>query len=233
MTKQTTTSALTVATATSIIKNTKRDYICKRVAKKLSEKLANVRDMYDNQSFPASVKKFILKCADRYENARELANCSETEIVHPNPVQPVTVENAIVDTDEKIVEITVEPVNELETKPVKTMLERMRETIADRLPRVEISKLYKSKCKSEIIFFRDNRKMFEPTDDEITVMREIAARVFENLPTNNKLNEPCDYVHASPESALTLQYDAKTSKPKSAFFIADEMSYQIAVRFSA
>lgn len=228
MTNQTST-ALTVKTATSIVKNNKRDYICKRVAKKLSEKLADVRAMYDDQSFPASVKKFVLKCADRYESARELVNCSETEIVHPNPVQPVTVENAVIDTDEKI----VEPVNELETKPVKTMLERMRETVADRLPRVEISKLYKSKCKSEIIFFRENRKMFEPTDDEITVMREIAARVFENLPANNKLNEPCDYVHASPESALTLQYDAKTSKPKSAFFIADELSYQIAVRFSA
>lgn len=111
--------------------------------------------------------------------------------------------------------------------PEMTMLEKMRQ-FETNAPRVEISKLFKMKCKSEIVFFDKRRQMFTPTDAESARMRELIPVILANLPATNKLDEPVDYVNAT---AVTEQQTDRANAPKSAFFLND-VSYQIAVRFA-
>ena len=166
----------------------------------------------------ATVTAVNLKNAELAEKRREtVAAKSETAIV---PAETVTVEPET--------PVETETAETVEIVPEISMLEKLQK-FESNLPTVEISKQYKMKCKSEIIFFNNRREMFEPTESETAEMLELTAKILENLPATNKLNESADYVNATEITAQ--QFDKKTSAPKSAFFLNDS-SYQIAVRFA-
>ena len=163
----------------------------------------------------ATVIAVNLKNAELAEKRREtVAAKSELDIVPVPAIVPA-----------EIVPKTVEPDTVV---PEISMIEKLQK-FESNLPTVEISKQYKMKCKSEIIFFNNRREMFEPTESETAKMFDLTAKILENLPATNKLNEPADYVNATEITAQ--QFDKKTAAPKSAFFLNDS-SYQIAVRFA-
>ena len=205
-----------LATAEKIIASKKSEYICKRIAKKFADPIANVRSMFADSLLTPQMNSFAKKCAERYDLAREIVNISENcPEVPKEEIAEIVIENAETENIEK------ESTETAEVAPEMTMLSKMKSS--DIEPEISLSKLYKMKCRAEIVFFNKFRKMFDPTEEEVAEMKTVAQTALSALRDENP-----EYL--IPENPV-LELQTKENVAKSAFYITNAVSFNCNVRY--